>query len=134
MRLPGFKNVLYFGLKCSKSSRFLGLRPRPRCGSLRHSPIPPSRERLLAFGNRSFAPSAPNSPLPPQQKKPPPYPLVVRGFLPSAIVVSRLRRLIPISPPNKNTRPISPQTKNPRTATAYLSDSFCFFIYCLSLS
>src|SRR6218665_3325386 len=52
----------------------LGLRPRPRWGSLRRSPDP----------------------------------LVVRGFLPSAIAVSRLRRLIPISPPNKNTRPISP--------------------------
>src|SRR6218665_1081071 len=38
----------------------------------------------------------------------PPDPLVVRGFLPSAIAVLRLRRLIPISPPNKNTRPISP--------------------------
>src|SRR6218665_1360210 len=39
---------------------------------------------------------------------PPPDPLVVRVFLPSAIAVLRLRRLIPISPPNKNTRPISP--------------------------
>src|SRR6218665_2011001 len=39
----------------------------------------------------------------------PPDPLVGRGFLPSAIAASRLRRLIPISPPpNKNTRPISP--------------------------
>ena len=27
------------------------------------------------------------------------------------------RPLIPISPPNKNTRPISPKTQNPRTAT-----------------
>src|SRR6218665_715355 len=36
-------------------------------------------------------------------------PLVVRGFLPSAIALSRLRHLIPISPPQtKNTRPISP--------------------------
>src|SRR6218665_1305930 len=32
-----------------------------------------------------------------------------RRFLPSTIAVSRLRRLIPISPPQtKNTRPISP--------------------------
>ena len=31
--------------------------------------------------------------------------LVVRGFLPSAIAVSRLRRLIPISPPNKKYPP-----------------------------
>src|SRR6218665_4124956 len=38
----------------------------------------------------------------------PPDPVVMRAFLPSAIAVSRLRRLIPISPPNKNTRPISP--------------------------
>src|SRR6218665_3976254 len=46
-------------MKCSKSSRFLGLRPRPRWGSLRR----------------------------------PPDPLVVRGFLPSAIAASRLWRL-----------------------------------------
>src|SRR6218665_4113479 len=47
-----------FGMKCSKSRRLLGLRPRPRWGSLRRSLRPPSREGLLAFGNRSFAPSA----------------------------------------------------------------------------
>jgi len=46
------------GMKCSKSRRFLGLRPRPRWGSLRRSPRPPSRKGLLAFGNRSFVPSA----------------------------------------------------------------------------
>jgi len=45
-------------MKCSKLRRLLGLRPRPRWGSLRRSPIPPSRYGLLAFGNRSFAPSA----------------------------------------------------------------------------
>src|SRR6218665_800523 len=43
---------------CSKSRRFLGLRPRPRWRSLRRSLRPPSRNGLLAFGNRSFAPSA----------------------------------------------------------------------------
>src|SRR6218665_1558620 len=32
--------------------------PRPRWGSLRRSPRPLSREGFLAFGNRSFAPSA----------------------------------------------------------------------------
>src|SRR6218665_1433496 len=37
---------------------FLGLRPRHRWGSLRRSPKPPSRYGLLAFGSRSFAPSA----------------------------------------------------------------------------
>src|SRR6218665_3912758 len=47
-----------FGMKCSKSRRLLGLRPRPRWGTLRRSLRPPSREGLLAFGNRSFAPSA----------------------------------------------------------------------------
>src|SRR6218665_1574644 len=47
-----------FGMKCSKSRRFLGLRPSPRWGSSRRSPRPPSREGLLAFGNRSFAPVA----------------------------------------------------------------------------
>src|SRR6218665_1385417 len=44
---------------------FLGLRPRPRWGSLRRSLRLPSREGLLAFGNRSFAPSALNPPLAP---------------------------------------------------------------------
>src|SRR6218665_3334241 len=58
MRLTRYQNVLHFRVKCSKSRRLLGLRPRPRWGSLRRSPRPPSRERLLAFGNRSFAPSA----------------------------------------------------------------------------
>src|SRR6218665_4172704 len=48
-----------FGMKCSKSLRFLGLRPRPHGG---------------AYGA-------------------PPDPLVARGFLPSAITASRLRRL-----------------------------------------
>src|SRR6218665_1190803 len=55
MRLTRSKNVLHFGIKCSKSLRF---RPRPRWGNLRRSHRPPSREGLLAFGNRSFAPSA----------------------------------------------------------------------------
>src|SRR6218665_4153051 len=32
---------------CSKSRRFLGLRPRPRWGSLRHSPRPPIRKGFL---------------------------------------------------------------------------------------
>src|SRR6218665_676218 len=59
VRLQGSKIVLHLGLKCSKSRRFLGLRPRPRWGSLQRSPDP----------------------------------LVVRGFLPSAIAASRLRRL-----------------------------------------
>src|SRR6218665_365642 len=53
-----FQKCTSFGMKCSKLRRFLGLRPRPRWGSLRRSPTPPSREGLLAFGNRSFAPSA----------------------------------------------------------------------------
>ena len=50
--------------------RFLGLRPRPRWGSLRRSLRPPSREGLLAFGNRSFAPSALSPFLAPQTKIP----------------------------------------------------------------
>src|SRR6218665_1325145 len=41
-------------MKCSKSLRFLGLRPRPGWGSLRRSPRPPSREGLLSFGTRSL--------------------------------------------------------------------------------
>src|SRR6218665_4189947 len=45
-------------MKCSKSRRFLGRSPRPRRGSLRRSPRPPSRKGLLAFGNRRFPPSA----------------------------------------------------------------------------
>lgn len=35
----------------------------------------------------------------------PPDPLVVRGFLPSAIAVSRLRRLNPVSPPKQKYPP-----------------------------
>src|SRR6218665_3954876 len=35
-----------------------GAPPHTRWGSLRRSPRPPSLEGLLAFGNRSFAPSA----------------------------------------------------------------------------
>src|SRR6218665_1571692 len=70
------QNVLHFGLKCSKSRRFLGLRDlgAPRWGAYDALPDP----------------------------------LAVKGSLPSAIAFSRLRRLIPLSPPNKNTRPVSP--------------------------
>src|SRR6218665_1765427 len=35
-----------------------GAPPKTPLGSLRRSPRPPSRKGLLAFGNRSFAPSA----------------------------------------------------------------------------
>src|SRR6218665_2175670 len=42
-----------FDLKCSKMRWRLGLRPRPRCGSLRRSPRPPSREGLRTFGARN---------------------------------------------------------------------------------
>src|SRR6218665_1247897 len=72
MRLTGSKNVLHFRLKCSKLLWFLGLCPRPRWGSLRRSPRPPSPEGLLAFGNRSFAPSALNPSLAPPTKIPAP--------------------------------------------------------------
>src|SRR6218665_1065786 len=62
-------------------------------------------------------------------------PLVVRGFLPSAIAVSRLRRLIPISPPKqKIPAPLAPQTKNPRTATVYSVRLRSVYIICLSLT
>jgi len=44
-------------------------------------------------------------------------PLVVRGFLPSAITVSRLWRLIPFSPQTKIPAPLAPQKQNPGTAT-----------------
>src|SRR6218665_3701145 len=50
--------MYFFGMKCSKSLRFLGLRPRP-AGKLTT----------------------------------PPDPLAARGFLPSAIAASHLRRL-----------------------------------------
>src|SRR6218665_214838 len=45
-----------------------GAPPRTPLGSLRRSPRPHSREGLLAFGNRSFAPSALNPPLAPQKQ------------------------------------------------------------------
>src|SRR6218665_3599845 len=51
-RLTGSQNVLNFGMKSSKSRRFLGLCPRPRWGSLRRSPVP---DALVV---RGFLPSA----------------------------------------------------------------------------
>src|SRR6218665_2577959 len=82
VRLPGSQNVLHLGLKCSKSRRFLldrGAPPPPApplttppppapAGEHTTLPRPPSREGLLAFGNRSFAPSALNPPLVPKNK------------------------------------------------------------------
>src|SRR6218665_1896015 len=44
MRLTTSQNALHFGMKCSKLCRLLGLCPRPRWGSLRPSPRPPSRQ------------------------------------------------------------------------------------------
>jgi len=53
-------NILWkqakFDLKCSKMCWRLGLRPRPRWGSLRRSPRPPNREQLRAKGARDSAP------------------------------------------------------------------------------
>src|SRR6218665_3867568 len=84
MRLPGSQNVLHFGLKCSKSRRFLGLRPRPHWGAY-HAP---------------------------------PDPLVVRGFLHSAIAASRLRRPTLLElPKTKISTLLAPQTQNHRTVT-----------------
>src|SRR5688572_30970862 len=74
-----------FGIKCSKLRRLLGLRPRPRWGSLRRSPIPP---------------------------------IVVRGFLPSAIAASRLRRS-QFPPLTHSSR--SPQLLDRGCAPAYLT-------------
>ena len=45
MRLTYAKIYSIFGIKCKKSRRLLGLRPRPRWGSLRRSPDP-----LVAMG------------------------------------------------------------------------------------
>src|SRR6218665_1583087 len=41
-----------FDLKCFKMGWRLGLRPRPRWGSLRRSPRPPNRKRQRAVGAR----------------------------------------------------------------------------------
>src|SRR6218665_272380 len=41
-----------FDLKCSKMRWRLGLRPRPRWGSLRRSPRPPNRKRQRTFSAR----------------------------------------------------------------------------------
>src|SRR6218665_1165926 len=46
-----------------------GAPPQTPLGSLRRSPRPPSREGLLAFGNRSFEPSAHSPQYTPQTKK-----------------------------------------------------------------
>src|SRR6218665_2164783 len=43
-----------FDLKCSKMHWRLGLRPRPRWGSLRRSPRPPNHKRQRTFGARHF--------------------------------------------------------------------------------
>src|SRR6218665_1300360 len=50
-----------FSLEMFKIALASGAPPHTPLGSLRRSPKPPSREGLLAFGNRSFAPSALNS-------------------------------------------------------------------------
>src|SRR6218665_520890 len=47
MRLPGSQNVLHFGLKCSKSRRLLGLRPRPRWGAYHAPPDPLAVKGIL---------------------------------------------------------------------------------------
>src|SRR6218665_1132935 len=84
MRLTRAKNVLHFGIKCSKLRPFLGLRPRPRWGAY-HGP---------------------------------PDPLVVRGFLPSAIAASRLRHLTLLElSKTKIPTLLAPQTQNHRTVT-----------------
>ena len=48
----------------------------------------------------------------------PPDPLVVRGFLPSAIVFPAFGAYSPLAPQTKIPAPLAPQTQNPRTATA----------------
>jgi len=53
--LTGSQNVLNFGMKSAKSRRFL---PQTPLGELTTLSQTPSREGLLAFGNRSFTPSA----------------------------------------------------------------------------
>jgi len=50
MRLRTSQNALYFGMKCSKLRRLLGLRPRPHSESVRRSPDP--------LVGRDFLPSA----------------------------------------------------------------------------
>ena len=59
---------LKFGLEMFKITSVSGAPPQTPLGCLRRS----QREGLLAFGNRSFAPSALNPHLaPPKQKFPP---------------------------------------------------------------
>ncbi len=56
LRFTRSQNVPHFGMKCSKSLRFLGLGPRPRWGAYDAPPQTPySREEFLAFENCSFA-------------------------------------------------------------------------------
>src|SRR6218665_324011 len=62
MRLTRSQNVFHFRVKCTpflhkmfKIASASGAPPQTPLGSLRRSP---RREGLLAFGNRSFAPSA----------------------------------------------------------------------------
>src|SRR6218665_180365 len=51
-----------------KSTSVSGAPPQTPLGELTTFPRPSSRERLLAFSNRSFVPSAFNPPLAPQNK------------------------------------------------------------------
>src|SRR6218665_3933100 len=60
---------LKFWLGMFKITSVSGAPPQTPLGSLRRSPRLPSREELLAFGNRSFAPSALNPRVAPQNKK-----------------------------------------------------------------
>src|SRR6218665_572233 len=61
MRLTTSQNALHFGMKCSKSRRLLGLRPRPRWGAYDAPPDPLfgrascfRQSQLRAFGACSF--------------------------------------------------------------------------------
>jgi len=48
----------YFWHEMFKIVSVSGVPPQTQLGSLRRSPRPPSRDGLLAFGNRNFVPSA----------------------------------------------------------------------------
>src|SRR6218665_3267808 len=55
MRLTTSQNALHFGMKCSKSRRFLGLRLRPRWGAYN---APPNPLVVRGFLPSCFAPTA----------------------------------------------------------------------------
>src|SRR6218665_3575103 len=104
MRLTTSQNTLHFGMKCSKSRQFLGLRPRPRWGAY----------------------DAPTDPL------------VVRGFLPSAIAASgiwplQFPRLTCLYAKNSKIFPSQESTPSAPTAPQFFPSNMSHYLKSLKI-